>query len=194
MTLGQGQVGVLHAQSSKKSCPSLHPPGASPQPPMFPLPTPAWGSCNQGNAPGPGHSNLGPGKGMTWRDESPALGEAGGETEARVSLHLSAGWAPAAPGSWVLTHPRGSPDPKCESTTALPRPGPFLSTAPSRVGSGGRGYPVCSSPASSHHSSEGGPSESCTPRVWGQAAWDTLRSPCPGLPAPLLQDGSLETV
>lgn len=85
---------------------------------------------------------------MTWRDESPALGEAGGDREARVSLCPSAGWAPAAPGSWVLTHPQGSPDPKCESTTApFPHFGPFFSAAPSRVGSRGWGYPVCSAPA-----------------------------------------------
>ena len=45
--LGQGLVGVLHAQSSKKSCPSLRPPGASPHPTMFPHPTPTSGICNQ---------------------------------------------------------------------------------------------------------------------------------------------------
>lgn len=82
---------------------------------------------------------------MTWRDKTPAPGEVGGDGEARVSLRPSAGWAPAAPGSWVLTHPQGSPDPKCESTTApFPHVGPFFSTALSRVGSKGWGYPVCS--------------------------------------------------
>ena len=116
---------------------------------------------------------------MTWRDKTPAPGEVGGDGEARVSLHPSVGWAPEAPGSWVLTHPQGSPDPKCESTTApFPHLGPFFSTARSRVGSKGWGYLSCLLlSGSSHHSSEGGPSESRAHPECG------VRPPCPGLPA-----------